>query len=535
MSSEASQAGAPLIRFDGIVKRFGGVTAVRGVTLEIGPGEIVALLGENGAGKSTLIKMLAGIHDPDERRDLLSRRSRYRHGRRNSAQRQPVAFIHQDLGLVDWMTIAENIALAIGYPRKRAADRLARGARRPRSRRSPRSIARSIRRCACATSRARRNRWSRSRARSRSNPTCSCSTNPPPSCPPTRSHRLFDALRLLKGARRRHDLCVASSRRGVRDRRPHRGAARRRAGRRAQRRADDAGGTGLADRRQGARPLRGRAAQRPARPCGSRRAGSRWTAPGRSIFRSRAREIVGLVGLRGAGHERIGRALFGAQAHSGEIRLDGAALALGEPRRRRWRPASGSSRATASTNRPPPACRSARTSSQPRRDRPRRARRCWRRAREGADARALGARVGLRPNEPELPIEALSGGNQQKVVVGRWLAIGGKVLHRRGPDRRRRRRRQGRDLPAARRGAEERALRRRRLDRFRGGRAGSAIARSCSSRGRIVAELRGDEIAIERLIAAASVVDARGLREDAMAFFDQVDRARADPLRTRAG
>jgi ribose transport system ATP-binding protein len=118
MSGEASDAVIPLITFDGIVKRFGGVTAVRGVTLSVRPGEIVALLGENGAGKSTLIKTLAGIHDPDEGA-IYYRGAPYRHRPPTFGQRQPVAFIHQDLGLVDWMTIAENIALAIGYPQKR--------------------------------------------------------------------------------------------------------------------------------------------------------------------------------------------------------------------------------------------------------------------------------------------------------------------------------------------------------------------------------------------------------------------------------
>ena len=47
---------------------------------------------------------------------------------------------------------------------------------------------------------------------------------------------------------------------------------------------------------------------------------------------------------------------------------------------------------------------------------------------EAEQARAIGERVGLRPNDPGLPIESLSGGNQQKVIVGRWLRIGGKLL-----------------------------------------------------------------------------------------------------------
>ena len=112
------QTTPPLIRFRNVVKRFGGVTALRGVSLDLRAGEILALLGENGAGKSTLIKTLGGIVEPTEG-SIEYRGERYRHRPPRFGEHQPVAFIHQDLGLVEWMTIAENIALATGYPRKR--------------------------------------------------------------------------------------------------------------------------------------------------------------------------------------------------------------------------------------------------------------------------------------------------------------------------------------------------------------------------------------------------------------------------------
>src|SRR6476660_5675453 len=56
---------APLLEMRGIIKSFPGVQALRGVDLDLYPGEVLALLGENGAGKSTLIKILGGAHRPD--------------------------------------------------------------------------------------------------------------------------------------------------------------------------------------------------------------------------------------------------------------------------------------------------------------------------------------------------------------------------------------------------------------------------------------------------------------------------------------
>ena len=123
--------GPALLQFRGISKRFGGTLAVSDLSLDVNAGEIVALLGENGAGKSTLIKMLAGIYARDAG-DILFDGLSIDGFASLPKNRQPVAFIHQDLGLIEWMTVAENIAFGMGFPRRgfmidwKEADRRAR-------------------------------------------------------------------------------------------------------------------------------------------------------------------------------------------------------------------------------------------------------------------------------------------------------------------------------------------------------------------------------------------------------------------------
>jgi len=95
-----------------LTKRFGGVTALRDVSFDLRPGEVHALCGENGAGKSTLIKTLSGLHphgtyDGEIRID--GREARF-HGLAD-ADRAGVAVIYQELALVEGMTVAENIFL----------------------------------------------------------------------------------------------------------------------------------------------------------------------------------------------------------------------------------------------------------------------------------------------------------------------------------------------------------------------------------------------------------------------------------------
>ncbi|MCB1486526.1 MAG: sugar ABC transporter ATP-binding protein [Bauldia sp.] len=103
----------PLLEVAGISKQFGDTHALDDVSIAFHAGEVHALLGENGAGKSTLIKILAGVYQADEG-EVRWRGSRVDPER----ERYPIAFIHQDLGLVDEMTVAENIAIVAGYPKR---------------------------------------------------------------------------------------------------------------------------------------------------------------------------------------------------------------------------------------------------------------------------------------------------------------------------------------------------------------------------------------------------------------------------------
>lgn len=94
-------------------KSFYATHAANNVSFSVNQGEVVALLGENGAGKSTVIKMLAGVYRPDSG-DV------YMDGQKLSLDgtSSEIAFVHQTLGLIEWMTVAENIAQTIGYPKK---------------------------------------------------------------------------------------------------------------------------------------------------------------------------------------------------------------------------------------------------------------------------------------------------------------------------------------------------------------------------------------------------------------------------------
>jgi len=119
-----------LLQMTGIVKEFPGVRALSGVDLDVRAGEVHCLLGQNGAGKSTLIKVLAAVHQPDEG-TLEWDGQPVSFGSPQAALKSGIATIYQELDLVPDLSVAENIFLGhelstAGFSQRHRANRTAR-------------------------------------------------------------------------------------------------------------------------------------------------------------------------------------------------------------------------------------------------------------------------------------------------------------------------------------------------------------------------------------------------------------------------
>ena len=416
---------SPLLRFDRVSKRFGGTLAVDDVTLDLGAGEILALLGENGAGKSTMIKMLAGIH-PIDQGDIQMDGAPYRHRPPVAGEPQGVAFIHQDLGLIEWMTVAENIALGTGFACKhgflnwKAVDLAAAEALAqveldidPQSRvhalsRTEKSLV-AIARALAVEAR------------------ILVLDEPTASLPQDEVERLFQVLRRLKD--RSVGMIYVSHRLdevfAIADR-----VAVLRDGRlvgvkpTAETSPDDLVEM-IIGRREATRHWRDAVAPGKLRLSVN---GLRTESTGPVSFEVRAGEALALVGLRGAGQSDIGRALFGVEAViDGRVVLDGVAPDLTSPGSAMQ---SGVSfvagdrgeesllpgreiRENLFAN-PGAQGRGMLSLLSPNAER--------------HESEGLAETFDVRPRATDRLIETLSGGNQQKVVMARWLVIGSPLL-----------------------------------------------------------------------------------------------------------
>jgi ribose transport system ATP-binding protein len=122
----APSARPTLLRIENLSKTFVGQKALDRVSLEIAQGEVHALLGQNGCGKSTLIKVLTGYHQPDPglKMWLGDKAARLGHGKLTAGDDEQIEIraVHQDLGLVDRLNAVDNIGLVIGFSSAKAGN-----------------------------------------------------------------------------------------------------------------------------------------------------------------------------------------------------------------------------------------------------------------------------------------------------------------------------------------------------------------------------------------------------------------------------
>ncbi|WP_232660800.1 ATP-binding cassette domain-containing protein [Pseudonocardia sp. TRM90224] len=104
------EVGSPLIEMDGVGKSYGAITALEGIDLRVGAGEVTCVLGDNGAGKSTLIKIMSGLH-PHTSGSLKVDGEETRFGSPREALDRGIATVYQDLAVVSLMEVWRNFFL----------------------------------------------------------------------------------------------------------------------------------------------------------------------------------------------------------------------------------------------------------------------------------------------------------------------------------------------------------------------------------------------------------------------------------------
>lgn len=103
-------SGQPMLELNGVSKYFGGLTALNNVSMQVHPGEVVALLGDNGAGKSTLIKCVSGVYKPD-RGDILFNGESVGNYSPSAIRDLGIETIYQDLALAEQLDVGANVFL----------------------------------------------------------------------------------------------------------------------------------------------------------------------------------------------------------------------------------------------------------------------------------------------------------------------------------------------------------------------------------------------------------------------------------------
>ena len=408
----------PLLDVSKVSKRFGGTEALRAVDFHVEAGEVHALLGENGAGKSTLIKVLAGIHVPDAG-TVAGPFGAVPPG----AMVPGLAFVHQDLGLVDTLSVAENMALQAGFARR--GPLIAWGGTREAARDALRAVDLDIdpdvpvghlgaaEKSMVAIARA---LVVDARALVLDEPTATL--------PEADVRRLHGAIARLR--RRGLGIVYVTHRLDEVFRIADRVTVLRDGAVRHVGRVSDTTPAGIVEAIIG-RKLEAMFPERPA-PTDTPLLtveGLGSTHAGPADFTLHAGEVLGLVGLRNSGQDVIGRLVAGAlPVRTGRATLDGVPLDLRSTRATIARGLGFVSSKRVEESLCPqltlqenlfidPVVAGLRTINGPV---------------ERARAADTLAAFGVRPPDPARIAATLSGGNQQKVVLARWLALGRRVL-----------------------------------------------------------------------------------------------------------
>jgi ribose transport system ATP-binding protein len=403
-----------------LCKSFGETFAVDHLSLTSERGQILALLGENGAGKSTVIKLLAGIYQPDHGSMRLNGQPINHH--RDSQ----IAFIHQDHGLVDTMTIAENIALVRSYDRMLGL--IDWRSTREIAERALQHVGLSIDPAVIVSELSRTERSLVAIARALAmNVDLLVLDEPTASLPAADVERLFEALQHLR--ERGVGMIYVTHRIDEVFRIADRVAVMRDGRLVTVQNVSQTSMKELVNAIVG-RPLSAVFIRAP-KPSSEPILDFRAVQLGHlnpSSFSVMAGELIGLTGLRGAGHELLGRALAGIlPCAGGEIRIHGRRVLLASPRH-----AITAGVAFITSNRekeslapslsvrenlflnPLPMGRRLFSFLLPQSER--------------RQARALLQQFYVRPADPERVIATLSGGNQQKSVLARGFATPSSVF-----------------------------------------------------------------------------------------------------------
>ena len=497
--SDAPDGDRPILAVRGLTKRFGGTEALRSVDFTVLRGEIHALLGANGAGKSTLIKILAGVHPADGGTISLSGHPLDPHTMKR------ISFVHQDLGLIESMSVGENMAMGYGYPRRwwlidwPAVNRAAGAALEVLGASLP------LGRPLAELTRAEKSIVAIARALTGS-PELLVLDEPTASLPEADVARLFRVLGRLRqrgvsviyvSHRLDEVFRIADAVTVLRDGRTV--AAYRPLDISPDQLVADIVGKAIAPR-----PVaRRRADGADALAVRDLRIGS----VGPVSFAVRAGEIVGLAGLRGQGHEVIGRAIAGVVPRdSGSILVGGAEVDLRSPSQ-----AIGHGIGFATGKRAEEALAPTMNVKENLFLNPlnfgQRSFRLRSRRKEAEKAGAILRKFDVRPPEPERLINTLSGGNQQKVVLARWAGQRYRILILEDPTI-------GVDVGAK---AE---IYRMMIEDAGAGTASLVVSSDldelaeicdrvlCFVRGRVVAELKRDALSVEALTRAVGGVGA---------------------------